>query len=142
MAERTCERPGCGIEFTPKRGMQRYHDRDCQVAAANARARERARERAMEKRNDVPASVYLHPRASGWEAAICDVERELVEIKQPTRLSLLDSTLSSIGIAHPDGDKAWLRGELIQLAAQASEWAARLPRPITRARPDRKREAA
>lgn len=80
---------------------------------------------------DVPASALLHS-ASPLEAVILDVEREALERDYQAGILQLQSTLAGVRSAHAVGDRIALRGELVNLAAQAATWASQLPVPIER----------
>jgi hypothetical protein len=90
---------------------------------------------------DQPASVFLRS-ATPVQRVICDVEREAIERArgdgrgQPREakgyrvgLAQLEATLAGVYAAHAAGDSIALRGELVNLAAQAAVWASELPVP-------------
>jgi hypothetical protein len=127
MHQRFCANPGCGTPFTPETPAQKYHEPSCQQAAFRARERQRVRDKTV--RADKAASMALPPDASGAEAAVCDIERELLEMDHGARLPQLRVNLDAIADANRHRDRSALRSELILLAARAAHWAARLPRP-------------
>jgi hypothetical protein len=76
---------------------------------------------------------------------MCDIQREAIERlwgdcrgnpSQPQGYRAgslqLQSTMAGVRSAHAAGDRIALRGELINLAAQAIVWASELPAPIER----------
>ncbi len=95
--------------------------------------REEAIEYSRERAPDRPASVYLED-ATALEAVLCDVEREAGDLRQRVTLLYLDTRLAAVVDAASGGEPEDLRGELVLLAAAASERAARLPRPVRRRR--------
>jgi hypothetical protein len=122
-----------------------YHGRGMD-AHERAEERRKARERATATgpRRDHPASVFLGS-GSPLEAVMCDVEHAALErIRGDGRgqprgpqgyrvgVAQLEATMAGVRAAHAGGDQIGLRGELVNLAAQAAEMAAQQPVPIQR----------
>jgi hypothetical protein len=122
-----CEREGSA----PGRGF------DGLVAVPLASVDDHARRKAIKLatadtlNRDVPASALM-PSASPLEAVMLDVEREALKRDYLAGLLQLQSTVAGVRSAHAAVDEFALRGELVNLAAQAIRWASELPVPIRR----------
>jgi hypothetical protein len=92
---------------------------------------------------DTPASAFMS--VPPLDAAIIDLQREALERawgdgrgdpSEPQGYKVgflqLRATLAGVRSAHTEGDSAALRGELVNLAAQAAVWASALPVPMRR----------